>query len=98
MSENERRRAVGVMQLGRAACCFGGGAVAEGEFHELLNLAALWKPPVLFLCENKLCAIGDADLTEIERRVEADVEEAVAFAEARPGSRSKTLPGISYTR
>ena len=45
------------------ACVFGDGAVAEGEFHEALNLAALWKLPVLFLCENNLYAMG----TKIER-------------------------------
>jgi pyruvate dehydrogenase E1 component alpha subunit len=45
------------------ACVFGDGAVAEGEFHESLNLAALWKLPVLFLCENNLYAMG----THIER-------------------------------
>jgi pyruvate dehydrogenase E1 component alpha subunit len=42
------------------ACFFGEGAVAEGEFHETLNLAALWKLPVLFLCENNLYAMGTA--------------------------------------
>jgi pyruvate dehydrogenase E1 component alpha subunit len=40
------------------ACFFGDGAVAEGEFHESLNLASLWKLPVLFLCENNLYAMG----------------------------------------
>jgi pyruvate dehydrogenase E1 component alpha subunit len=40
------------------ACLFGDGAVAEGVFHEALNLAALWKLPVLFLCENNLYAMG----------------------------------------
>ena len=52
--------------LGRTrvtACIFGDGAVAEGEFHETLNLAALWHLPVLFLCENNLYAMG----TRIER-------------------------------
>jgi pyruvate dehydrogenase E1 component alpha subunit len=42
------------------ACFFGDGAVAEGEFHESLNLAALWNLPVLFLCENNFYAMGTA--------------------------------------
>jgi pyruvate dehydrogenase E1 component beta subunit/2-oxoisovalerate dehydrogenase E1 component len=52
--------------LGRrraTACFFGEGAVAEGEFSEALNLAALWSLPVLFICENNLYAMG----THIER-------------------------------
>jgi len=51
------------------ACFFGEGAVAEGEFHESLNLASLWKVPALFLCENNLYAMG----TAIERS-EADTD------------------------
>ncbi|MGZ4755237.1 MAG: thiamine pyrophosphate-dependent enzyme, partial [Acidimicrobiia bacterium] len=42
------------------ACFFGDGAVAEGEFHESMNLAALWNLPVLFCCENNLYAMGTA--------------------------------------
>lgn len=42
------------------ACFFGEGAVAEGEFHESLNLAALWSLPVLFVCENNQYAMGTA--------------------------------------
>jgi pyruvate dehydrogenase E1 component alpha subunit len=42
------------------AVFFGEGAVAEGEFHESMNLAALWNLPVLFCCENNLYAMGTA--------------------------------------
>jgi pyruvate dehydrogenase E1 component alpha subunit len=41
-------------------CFFGEGAVAEGEFHESMNLAALWQLPVIFACENNLYAMGTA--------------------------------------
>ena len=52
------------------ACFFGDGAVAEGAFAESLNLAALWRLPVLFLCENNLYAMG----TALERhQAQADV-------------------------
>jgi pyruvate dehydrogenase E1 component alpha subunit len=42
------------------ACLFGDGAVAEGEFHECMNLAALWRLPVMFCCENNRYAMGTA--------------------------------------
>lgn len=41
-----------------SVCFFGDGAVAEGEFHESLNLAALWNLPILFVCENNLYGMG----------------------------------------
>lgn len=41
-------------------CFFGEGAMAEGAFHESANLAALWRLPVLFCCENNLYAMGTA--------------------------------------
>lgn len=41
-------------------CFFGEGAMAEGEFHESMNLAELWQLPVLFVCENNLYAMGTA--------------------------------------
>jgi len=43
-----------------SVCFFGDGALAEGEFHEAMNLAALWKLPVLFVLENNLYAMGTA--------------------------------------
>ena len=42
------------------ACFFGEGAIAEGAFHEAMNLAALWQLPVLFCCENNFYAMGTA--------------------------------------
>ncbi len=63
----------GTQQL--VACFFGEGAVAEGEFHESLNLAALWKLPVLFLCENNRYAMG----TALERsEAETDIQQKAA--------------------
>lgn len=58
------------------ACFFGDGAVAEGEFHESMNLAALWRLPVLFICENNLYAMGTAlsrhqSQTDIARKADA---------------------------
>jgi pyruvate dehydrogenase E1 component alpha subunit len=52
------------------AVFFGEGAVAEGEFHEALNLAALWKLPVLFCCEHNRYAMGTAlDISESQTRL-----------------------------
>jgi pyruvate dehydrogenase E1 component alpha subunit len=66
-------------RLGRGAvtaCFFGEGAVGEGVFHETMNLAQLWKLPVLFVCENNLYAMGvpleDSEVeTEIWRKAGA---------------------------
>ena len=41
-------------------CFFGEGAMAEGEWHESMNLAQLWNLPVFFVCENNLYAMGTA--------------------------------------
>lgn len=62
------------MKRKQITCCFfGEGAVAEGEFHEAMNLAALWQVPVLFVCENNLYAMGTAPrythaVTDLEKK------------------------------
>ena len=43
-----------------AACFFGDGAVAEGEFHEALNISSVWKLPIVFVCENNQYAANNA--------------------------------------
>jgi pyruvate dehydrogenase E1 component alpha subunit len=66
-------------RLGRGAvtaCFFGEGAVAEGAFHETVNLARLWRLPLLLVCENNLYAMGmplaDAESeTELYRKAQA---------------------------
>ena len=63
-------------EKGVICCFFGEGAVAEGEFHESMNLAALWKLPVIFVCENNLYAMGTAltlseSVTDISKKAES---------------------------
>lgn len=60
------------------ACFFGEGAVAEGEFHETLNLSRLWDLPVLFCCENNRYAMGTA-LARSESQVDL-VRKAESYA------------------
>jgi 2-oxoisovalerate dehydrogenase E1 component len=59
--------AEGFRQQGRddvVVVFFGDGAIAQGTFHESLNLAALWRLPVLFLCENNQYAEFSATQTQ----------------------------------
>ncbi len=65
------------------ACFFGDGAVDEGEFHESMNLASLWRLPVLFVCENNLYAMGMA-----LKRAEAETDLARKAAGYR-------MPGVT---
>ncbi|RPI43851.1 MAG: thiamine pyrophosphate-dependent dehydrogenase E1 component subunit alpha [Betaproteobacteria bacterium] len=43
-----------------AVCFFGDGAVAEGEFHEALNISSVWALPIVFVCENNQYAANNA--------------------------------------
>jgi pyruvate dehydrogenase E1 component alpha subunit len=68
------------------ACFFGDGAVAEGAFHEGVNLAAIWDLPVIFACENNLYGAS----TRVDRvmRNPRIAERATAY-----GIRAETVDG-----
>lgn len=93
-------------EIGVTACFFGEGAVAEGEFHETMNLAALWRLPVLFVCENNGYAMGTAlarseSETDIHAKaaaygVEADVVDGMDVVAVEVAAR-RALAGIRET-
>ncbi len=64
-----------------AVCFFGDGAVDEGAFHESMNLAALWKLPVVYICENNQYSMGMA------------VEKAWAISDLLPRAAAYGVPG-----
>jgi len=62
-----------------AVCLFGDGASNQGVFHETLNLAALWKLPVLFICENNAYAMSTAACAGLANPRVADRAKAYAM-------------------
>jgi pyruvate dehydrogenase E1 component alpha subunit len=59
------------------ACFFGEGASNQGTFHEGINMASIWKLPVLFICENNLYAMGTRQSTAMA--IENVADRAVAY-------------------
>jgi TPP-dependent pyruvate/acetoin dehydrogenase alpha subunit len=68
------------------ACFFGDGALAEGAFHEGINLAAIWNLPVVFVCENNLYGAS----TRIDKVMKAGT---IAERAAAYGIQSQQLDG-----
>jgi pyruvate dehydrogenase E1 component alpha subunit len=68
------------------ACFFGDGAVAEGAFHEGVNLAALWKLPAIFVCENNLYG-ASTHISKVMRNTR------IADRAASYGFRGETVDG-----
>ncbi|GHA22598.1 pyruvate dehydrogenase (acetyl-transferring) E1 component subunit alpha [Oceanisphaera arctica] len=81
----------------RVTCCFfGEGAVAEGEFHESLNLAQLWQLPVLFVCENNRYAMGTAlAISESEQRIFKKAESYGLAARAVDGMQVAEVEAVA---
>lgn len=73
-----------------AICFLGDGAVAQGAFHESLNLAALWDLPCIYVIENNLWGMG----TAIERAI--SVERLAEDKAAGYGMKAYTFDGMDF--
>jgi pyruvate dehydrogenase E1 component alpha subunit len=93
-----------------AVCFFGDGAVAEGEFHEALNISSVWKLPLVFVCENNQYAANNAiavqhPITDVAVRagsyglpgVTVDGNDALAVCEAARAAVERARQGAGPT-
>lgn len=87
-----------------ALCMFGDGASNQGVFHETLNLASLWKLPVLFICENNAYAMSTATCSGLANPRVADRAQAYAMPGVRvdgndlPAVREAITDALKYAR
>ncbi len=105
--------ALAVQMRGEArvvACFFGDGAANQGAFHESLNLAAIWKLPVIYICENNQYAMSGSTremfpVPEIAARATAygfpgltvDGNDVLAVSEATAEARARARRGRGPT-
>jgi TPP-dependent pyruvate/acetoin dehydrogenase alpha subunit len=91
-------------------CFFGDGAVNQGTFHESLNMASLWKLPVIYLCENNGYAITTSlqmshAQTDISKRAESygmpgvavDGQDVVAVYQVTAAAAKRARDGLGPT-
>lgn len=79
------------LKSGEMAICFmGDGAVAQGSFHESLNLAALWDLPCVYVIENNIWGMG----TKVDRAI--SVQPIAELKAPGYGMKSYTLDGMDF--
>jgi pyruvate dehydrogenase E1 component alpha subunit len=78
-------------QDGVVLCFFGDGAIHQGSFHEALNMAGLWKLPVVYICENNQYGMG----TDFRRVSAVKDFSKLAASYKMPGSQVDGMDAIA---